>query len=69
MADQELTDKQQKNLAHIHTMSHAEMARLFRHAPAGHPYFVSDSVETHAFFKRFEEFGGMTPELSKQIGW
>jgi hypothetical protein len=46
-------------------MSQEEMARLWRFAPSGHPVFSNDLP----LFGRFEELGGMTPEISKKIGW
>jgi hypothetical protein len=52
----------------IMNMCQWEMARLIRFAPAGHPYFTDG--ETYRFFmKEFQEKGGMTPEISKEIGW
>jgi len=54
----------------INKLSHLELARLWRFSPSGHPYFdsrlpylkvVKDRLYTH--------FGGITPEISKQIGW
>jgi len=48
-------------------MSQISMAALWRRAPAGHPYFQGEVGEY--FKKRFKEKGGMTPEISKEIGW
>ena len=53
----------------IDGMSHLQMARLYRYATAGHPYFDSTLPLHEHFMKRFEEFGGMTPQISKEIGW
>lgn len=53
----------------IDQMTHEEMARLFRFAPSGHPYFDTTSPLCGYFRDRFEELGGMTPEMSKRIGW
>lgn len=52
----------------IDVMSHVEMAKLWRFAPAGHPMFEHGNVFQH-FKERFTSFGGMTPEISRQIGW
>jgi len=49
-------------------MSHREMASLWRHAPLGHIYFDDRKPYFKIFEKRFKEFGGFTPELSKSIG-
>ena len=53
----------------IDNMTHEEMARLRRFAPAGHPYFRLDLPLAEYFSKRFKELGGMTPGISKKIGW
>lgn len=51
----------------IDEMTHIEMARLWRFAPSGHPYFEG---ELYQYFKnRFDSFGGFTPAISKSIGW
>ena len=63
------SDKYTENhLAIIETLSHEDMAFKFRHGKSGHPYFVKGSKLNEAFMKRFESFGGMTPEVSKMIG-
>ncbi len=51
----------------IDFLSQIEMARLIRFAEPGHPYFSGDYYDY--FQKRFKELGGMTPEISKQLGW
>jgi hypothetical protein len=53
----------------IDRLSHIEMARLWRFAPSGHPYFIAGRKESEYFATRFKELGGMTPAISKQIGW
>ena len=53
----------------IDTMSHREMAVLWRFSPSGHPLFDIRLPLFEKFKKRFEELGGMTPEISKSIGW
>jgi len=53
----------------IDGMSHREMARLWRFAPSGHPIFRRDLPLFKYFDKRFNDAGGMTPEISKSIGW
>jgi hypothetical protein len=62
MSEQEEIDK-------INSMSHIEMAHLYRFAPAGHPYFIAGSPLSEAFYKRWNELGRMTPAISKAIGW
>ena len=53
----------------INGMSHLEMARLWRYAEIGHPYFDSGKPYYDVFQERFNKFGGMTSEVSKIIGW
>lgn len=51
----------------IDEMSHFEMARMWRHGKSGDPLF---SGECGIYFRdRFFALGGMTPTLSKSIGW
>lgn len=50
----------------IDGMSQVEMATALRFAPAGDPLFV-DAYDY--FMQRFNELGGMTPAISKNIGW
>jgi hypothetical protein len=59
----------EQEIEKINNMTAEQMARLWRFAPAGHEYFVSGSVLNEHFKKRFKELGGMTPEISKRIGW
>ena len=51
----------------IDQMSHEEMARLWRFAPSGHPYFDRRLPLVEHFEKRFKKLGGFTPEISKEI--
>ena len=51
----------------IDVMTQEDMARLWRFAPAGHPYFRNDLPEVYDYFKA--RFTGFTPEISKKIGW
>jgi hypothetical protein len=50
-------------------MTHEDMCRLWRFAPFGCEIFQSDKPFFKVFQKRFKEFGGFTPEISKKIGW
>jgi len=58
-----------KELERISRMSRVEMCRIWRFAGLGHPYFRKDSPLWPVFEKRFNELGGMSPEISKLIGW
>jgi len=49
-------------------MTQMELAELRRFAPAGHIVFTNDAL-TEYFNKCFEAKGGMTPDISKAIGW
>lgn len=53
----------------IQTMSHEEMARIMRFAPAGSIYFIAYTPACEAFFARWRELGGWNSALSKQIGF
>lgn len=53
----------------IDGMSHMDMARAWRFHKSGHPIFRLDLPLYEKFEKRFKEFGGFTPEISKAIGW
>ena len=65
-----MNPKIQQEIEKINNMTHEEMARLWRFAPAGHPYFDSTKPFFKVFKKRlFEHFGGFNPQLSKKIGW
>jgi len=50
-------------------MTQKEMARLQRFASSGHPVFDFSLPLYERFKKRFAKLGGMTPEISKKIGW
>jgi len=54
----------------IDQMSQVSMARLWRFAPAGHPYFDRGNGDLSDYFAaKFKERGGMTPEISKELSW
>lgn len=65
MTEQEIAEWKEK----IDNMSHEQMAMLWRFAPFGHPIYQIDSPLLKYFTDRFNTFGGMTPEISKRIGW
>lgn len=66
MTSTEIAAEKQK----IDSMTHEQMARLWRFATVGQKYFdVRNSEIFNYFAKRFKELGGMTPEISKKIGW
>lgn len=64
MTDEEITKWRKK----ISVLTREEMARLWRHAPAGHLIFTTPPLFAY-FEQRFKSLGGMTPEISKKIGW
>jgi len=53
----------------IDKMTRVEMARLWRFAPAGHPIFNKQFPLYEYFKARYDNLGGMSPAISKQIGW
>jgi len=52
----------------IDGLSHLEMCRLYRFAPSEHKYFDISKPYWELFNKRYKELGGMTPEISKDLG-
>lgn len=52
----------------IDSMDHEKMVHNLRFLPAGHPIFVNDELYNY-FNKRLDEFGGITPEISKLVGF
>lgn len=53
----------------IDAMTQMDMARLWRFAPSGHPYFDTALPLHEHFAKRFKSLGGFTPTISKAIDW
>lgn len=53
----------------IDKMDQMQMAFLWRYAPSGHPVFHKDFPLFDYFQEQFKKLGGMTPEISKAIGW
>lgn len=65
MTDEELTDSIKSE---IDSMSREAMASQWRFAPIGHPWFQPGPV--YDYWKaRFDLLGGMSPGISKAIGW
>lgn len=54
-------------LKRINNLTRYQMCWLQRFAEAGHPYFRKGTPEAEAFEKRYNELGGMCPEISKQL--
>jgi hypothetical protein len=54
--------------AKIDAMSHYQLCERWRFAKSGDPLFQSANGD---YFKHklFDEYGGFTPEISKQLGW
>jgi len=69
MDEKEYTEEEKKVIKEINEMTQYQMASLWRFAPAGHPYFDSSKPFFKVFDKRFRELGGMTPEISKNLGF
>lgn len=71
MNDREYEEKNnelEEEFGKINSMSHIEMARLWRFAPSGHKYFDSSLPYFEIFKERFKSLGGFTPAISKEIG-
>ena len=69
MEKTKIPEQEQIIIDKINNMSQIELARLWRSAPAGHPYFDNSLPYFKVFEKRFKELGGMTSEISKNLGW
>lgn len=52
----------------IDGFDHLACVRSLRFLPAGHPIFVEPELADH-FKARLDHFGGVTPVVSKTIGW
>jgi ABC-type Zn2+ transport system substrate-binding protein/surface adhesin len=52
----------------IDALNQEEMARLWRFAPSGHPFF-SDKEAYDYFTDRFRKLGGFSAAISKRIGF
>ena len=65
----QLTDEQKGELRQIYSMSQYEMAYLWRFAPTDHKWFNNTLPYSKHFNRQFKRLGGMTTEISKQMGW
>lgn len=64
------SDKQKEWKDKIDGMSHRQMAECKRFTGGGRlPLPFMDPVLSKYFNDRFKKFGGMTPAMSKLIGW
>jgi len=65
-----MTEEQiKKSKFNIDKLSHERLAWLWRfNTRANHPYFTNKELFKY-LEKKFNEFGGMTPQISKKIGW
>jgi len=52
----------------IDSMNHYQLAYYYRFSPAGDEIFITKELSDY-FMVRFQSFGGMTPTISKEIGW
>jgi hypothetical protein len=64
LTPEEITEWKHK----IDRMNQRACAQLQRFAPAGHVVFT-DSELYEYFNVHFRSLGGMTPKISKEIGW
>ena len=53
----------------IDKMGPGELLHLQRFASIGHPVFKTTLPLYEHFKKRFDSLGGITPGISKQVGW
>ncbi len=64
-----LTNEQKTELRKIYGLTQRGMAHKLRFSPVGHPWFNKTKPYYRHFERRFKHLGGMTPEISKSIGW
>ena len=64
-----MIENEQKTIDEINQMDRFSMARLWRFAPSGHPFFDRSLPYYEVFEKRFKELGGFSPSISKSLGW
>lgn len=62
--DEPFTDEERER---INKMTHEELARSLRFDPPGSPQW--QGLRGQYRMERFKSLGGMTPEMSKRIGW
>ena len=56
-------------LKQIAEMTRYQVCQLWRFGLPGHPFMGGDAILTEAFTKRFNDLGGFSPEISKQLGF
>ncbi|MDD4000213.1 MAG: hypothetical protein PHX62_04895 [Bacilli bacterium] len=58
-------------LKEIESMDHFTMCKLWRFSGTTSPIYFRSDLPTGKRFKErlFDEFGGFTPKISKQLGW
>ncbi len=61
-------EQEQRTFDAINSMDRESMCRLWRTAPAGHPYFDKRKPYWAVFEARFDKLGRFSPEISKRIG-
>jgi hypothetical protein len=67
MKDQiELTEEEYKS--RIDALTHEQLAFKWRFAPCGDPLLTGNAGK-YFTDRLFKHFGGITPELSKNMGW
>lgn len=59
----------QRKIVEIENMTHIEMAHAWRHSPPGNEMFDPMGPYYEVFAKRWAEFGGWNPAVSKAVGW
>lgn len=59
----------EKALKYINNMTHYELARLWRFGSSDHLYLKTPELFEVVKNRLFNEYGGMTPTISKLVGW
>jgi hypothetical protein len=56
-------------LEDVEAASRVQLARWWRFLRSAHADNEQEQAVQKRYQERFDELGGMTPEISKQIGW
>lgn len=56
-------------MEHLRTASHYELCRIWRYAASSSPYIQIPAAQELLRQRLFDEYGGFTPEIGRQLGW
>jgi hypothetical protein len=64
-----VSEEVQSAINDVNNMTHYELARLWRFGTSDHLYIKTPAIFDAVMNRLFEHFGGITPSISKQVGW